>query len=231
VPGGQLLDATVAEDLYGIEVKRREHYFSFDIGLYKSWAARAEIWLDEEPIDPKDDSDLHTFASDLHQVGVKKEGCENEGREDSNKTIGERGTSSDPSLQQLSGAHRVEQDPTDSCSNGGSSDVDVNARANSSGQASFIDSGNQNRSYIHAIHHKESQSGGKGGKYSKQARMNPLPGLLDHREFVKVQVISGRCDVCGERPAEYRCKEKQVGICEECYTSLSREWNQKNGIF
>ena len=58
----------------------------------------------------------------------------------------------------------------------------------------------------------------------------PLPGLLDHHEFVRTTVQLGRCGICDQGAAVFRCKEKQVNICEGCYARLIREWNQANGI-
>lgn len=59
----------------------------------------------------------------------------------------------------------------------------------------------------------------------------PLPGPLDHREFTRTAVQLDRCGICDRCAAEYRCEERRVKICEGCYASLMREWNQDNGVF
>jgi len=78
-----------------------------------------------------------------------------------------------------------------------------------------------------------------GGKYlcydclkkaRRPAKVQPLPGILDHRTFERVKVELGRCDVCREKKAVYRSREAQVNICEGCYARLVREWNGREGV-
>jgi hypothetical protein len=56
------IDATVADEHFGIEMKRREHYFSFDYRAYHDWMAKADVWIDDDP-------DPSTFAPGLHHGG------------------------------------------------------------------------------------------------------------------------------------------------------------------
>jgi len=63
-PAVSLIDATVAEERYGIEMKRREHYFSFDSQVYREWMAKGDVWIDDDP-------DLSTFAPGSHPAGAK----------------------------------------------------------------------------------------------------------------------------------------------------------------
>lgn len=78
-----------------------------------------------------------------------------------------------------------------------------------------------------------------GGKYlcydclkkaKRPGRMQPLPGILDFREFSRVKVDLGRCDLCGTGKAVYRSREAQANICEGCYARLVREWNGREGV-
>ena len=80
---------------------------------------------------------------------------------------------------------------------------------------------------------------GGGGKYlcydclskaKRPAKVQPLPGVLDHRTFSRVRVDLGRCDICGKGKTVYRSQEAQAGICEGCYARLVREWNAKAGV-
>ena len=41
------IDATVAEEICGVECRRREHYFSFNSVMYRVWSVQADVWLDE----------------------------------------------------------------------------------------------------------------------------------------------------------------------------------------
>ncbi|WP_261596749.1 hypothetical protein [Methanoculleus formosensis] len=49
-----------------------------------------------------------------------------------------------------------------------------------------------------------------------------LSGVLDHREFLRVKVELGRCDVCNTKKAVYRSHEAQTSLCEGCYARLVR---------
>ena len=80
---------------------------------------------------------------------------------------------------------------------------------------------------------------GGGGKYlcydclskaKRPAKVQPLPGVLDHRTFSRVRADLGRCDICGKGKTVYRSREAQAGICEGCYARLVREWNAKAGV-
>ena len=64
----------------------------------------------------------------------------------------------------------------------------------------------------------------------RPAKVQPLPGVLDHRTFGRTKVELGRCDVCAEKKAVYRSREAQANICETCYARLVREWNGREGI-
>ena len=45
------IDATVAESLSGMDIRRHERYFSFDAGIYREWKAQADVWLADEGMD------------------------------------------------------------------------------------------------------------------------------------------------------------------------------------
>ncbi|WP_425515767.1 hypothetical protein [Methanofollis formosanus] len=61
-PAVSPIDATVAEERYGVEMRRREHYFSFDYRIYREWTAKADVWIDDDP-------DVSTFAPGFHPPG------------------------------------------------------------------------------------------------------------------------------------------------------------------
>jgi hypothetical protein len=68
----------------------------------------------------------------------------------------------------------------------------------------------------------------KCGKATARAR--PLPGVLDHREFVRSGVELGKCRICGEGKAVFHSAADHSAICEECYGRLVREWNKGQGV-
>lgn len=51
----------------------------------------------------------------------------------------------------------------------------------------------------------------------------PLPGVLDHRDFERVNKYLGRCDLCGKGKAVFSSKELKMNVCEGCFGRLLRE--------
>jgi hypothetical protein len=71
-PAISLYDATVTEGgEYGVTVRRREQYFTFDVEVYRAWSNRASVWLDDDPDDGDGNPHGCTFAPDLHQNSGK----------------------------------------------------------------------------------------------------------------------------------------------------------------
>ncbi|GAB7016678.1 hypothetical protein [Methanogenium cariaci] len=54
-PAVSLIDATVAEVLGGMEIKRREKYFSFDAAIYREWMRQSDVWLEPDTDGNSDD--------------------------------------------------------------------------------------------------------------------------------------------------------------------------------
>ena len=107
-PAVSYIDATVAEDLYGVEVKRHEHYFSFDPILYKLWTAGSEIWLEDEVLGKnhkKGQGPGYTVAPDSQPGSVN----ENENLQGPGSLVAEcstvKDTSIDLSLDDLHSTH------------------------------------------------------------------------------------------------------------------------------
>jgi hypothetical protein len=236
-PAVSYIDATVAEDIYGMEVKHREHYFSFDIGLYKNWTARAEIWLEDELEEEqrrtrgtRNETNDDTLAPGLLDTGVNKEDADSCSESENEEEGTERGTSSDTSLHHLSGTHSMNDQLSDASSCACVSGSGENKSPAGSLRSLIADSGLQNGHSISTSLRNNVQSKGKSVKSKKPFRVDPLPGLLDHRDFIRVKVVSGRCDICHKDEAVFRSTEKQIGVCERCYAKMVREWNGENGV-
>jgi hypothetical protein len=236
-PAVSYIDATVAEDIYGMEVKHREHYFSFDIGLYKNWTARAEIWLEEELEEeqrnsrgPRNEKNDDILAPGLHDTGVNEEDVDSCSESENEEESTERGTSTDTSLHLLSGTHGTNRELVDDASCVCVPGCGENKSPTGAFKSPIASSGLQNGSLISTSLRKDVQRSGKGGKNGKPFCINPLPGLLGYRDFVRVKVVSSRCDICHDGGAVFRCVEKQIGVCDECYAKMVREWNKRKGI-
>ncbi|QSZ67559.1 hypothetical protein RJ40_08595 [Methanofollis aquaemaris] len=59
----------MAEKPYKIEMKRREYDFSFDCRTYREWAAKGDVWLDDDP-------DSFTLAPGFHLRGENQTAAE-----------------------------------------------------------------------------------------------------------------------------------------------------------
>jgi hypothetical protein len=236
-PAVSYIDATVAEDIYGMEVKHREHYFSFDIGLYKNWTARAEIWLEDEIEEdkrrrsgPGGESDDDTIAPGLPGQGVNEEDVESCSGSENDEEDTERGTSSDTSFHHLPRAHGTDSEAVAASSCACVPGDGENQTPGSVTGSPIAGSRPQNASSFSTGFCKDVQRRTTGAKGKKPFQINPLPGLLDHGDFKRVKVVSGRCDICHEGSAVFRCAEKDVSVCEGCYARMMREWNEEKGV-
>jgi len=276
-PAISLYDATVTEDgEYGVTIRRREQYFTFDAEVYRAWSNRASVWLDDDPDDGDGNPHGCTFAPDLHQNSGKSANEEdNHNREDSG--VGEEcteiGTDQSSHLHPLpgtesmsagagdptsgvcetrSGAHMPEisknirpiAEPAASC---GSPGCNVGCNTGAKVQttppvnpADYIPLPVEKDKPCHACGRRPTSSMKRGGekkylcydclKAAKRSRVQPLPGVLDHRTFTRTKVELGRCDICGEKRAVYRSREGRTSICDQCYARLVREWNGQAGV-
>jgi len=246
-PAISLIDATVVEELCGVEARRREHYFSFDHIHYKSWSAQADVWLEEEPEDDgreDDDNDdgedagsSRTLSPSLHQ---KIGNCANETDSQNDRSFykgidrEERRTESIGILHELPG---TQSGPSPTYHDDGSvcmyvCDPEDGAKQWPQTKVSspiLNSAGKSRKSWC--------KSGCKGveGVINVKTKavtgaVLPLPGLLDHRDFERVSVELGKCSLCENGRAVFSSKDLKMNICEGCYGRLLREENEKNGI-
>jgi len=245
-PAVSYIDATVARDLYGVEVKHREHYFTFDPVLYKTWSARSQIWLEDEvqssdhrndgsnnkgPDDNNGPDNLCNFATGLQPV-VEKIECAVHGPGPAiatcNTTID---TSLDLSLHLFTETRSTSEDQVSAVTDDGVvpgvCDPVQNAKITCKPQL-LSHPGNGASDIGQLVYNSGCKDMKRCGKVEN---VIPLPGLLDHREFVRIGGVPwSKCDICHEGAAVFRCKEKHMGICEGCFTKLVREWNEGNGV-
>ena len=234
-PAVSLIDATVAEEICGIALKRREHYFSFDHELYWEWVEKADVWIEETEGERKNDFDPDDFtpSTDLHPENRNTDATENAhiGAYSSKEVqYIEKCTGNKGSLHDTGGTHSMSGNNNGAvlglCEPGRCVNEDVNST--STLQSSVQDTDGDISRYTH---------GNKGNKPGTNVKNNrhqgtelPLPGILDHQTFRRSAVSLGHCSLCKEGAAMYHSKEQRASICEKCYARLVREWNRGEGV-
>ena len=270
-PAISLYDATVTQsDDGGVTVRRREQYFTFDVGVYRAWSGGTSVWLDDDPDGGSNGSRLQQNGSTCCQ----QENCRN--NEDSWNEV------QNPGIDRSMHLYVQQNERTESTGEEASGDgrgacvsgTAANESANSVHQGGSVDPGGDMAALIgstccqhaanvlpmpppvnpadyiplpvakdescHVCGRRPTSSVKRGGgQYlcydcliaaKRPARAQPLPGVLDHRTFARVEVELGRCDICGAGKAVYRSREAQAKVCEGCYARLVREWNTGEGV-
>ncbi|MDI6898576.1 MAG: hypothetical protein QMC82_01960 [Methanolinea sp.] len=234
-PAVSYIDAIVSGEISGREVRHREHYFSFDIAAFRKWTARPEIWLEEEAAgdtagDGGQGPDICTFAPGLHPGGANTQGAVSGPGSGNGDSGTGRETPSCPSL------HHLQEEQSTTGGPGSGSAVPcvpakgANVSAKPAGKSPITVPDVQDGSHVCTGGCKDVQTCINGAKVTKPFRVDPLPGLLDHRDFTRVQSDLGRCDICNGGKAVFWCAEKRVGVCEGCYGRMVREWNRERGV-
>jgi hypothetical protein len=238
-PALTCVDTTVTLDEDGCCVRRRENHYSFDFEMYKIWIGGGDIWLDESPEsgdgdgdDREDDSpdspaDLCSFTEDLQQ-GCK--GCckdQNSGnvpgslKEDDNvctSTCTDSNLCTYPETQKADAG--LPSGCVPPCESG-----DV---ANKINRDTFSGPLNTSEKQGPSFSLQTSYNNDRKGKSA--AKLRPLPGVLDHRDFERVNKELGKCDLCGEGKAVFSSKELRTNICEGCFGRLLREDLREEGV-
>jgi len=274
-PAISLYDATVTEGgEYGVTVRRREQYFTFNPEVYRAWSNRASVWLDDDPGDGDGDPHGCTFAPTLHQNSGKSAN-EESGHSGEDSGIGggctEICTDQGGHLHRLPGTESIPAGAGDPASGPceirtGATILEISKNIRSIAEptasrgspgckvgcnmgakvqttapvnpADYIPLPVEKDEPCHICGRRPTSSVKRGGekkylcyaclKAAKRSRVQPLPGVLDHRTFERTKVDLGRCDICKELKAAYRSREAKV--CEGCYARLVREWNGRAGV-
>jgi len=270
-PAISLYDATVTEGGdYGVTVRRREQYFTFDREVYRAWSNGASVWLDDDPDDGSDGSMFQQNGSNCcQQENGRSEGGSGKDVQDpdidrSMYVYVQHNMRTESMDSRTSGDSRgacvfrtAAQDLENSEHNAGKMDPASNAATliGSSccqraatvlpvlppiNPADYIPLPVAKNEPCHICGRRPTSSVKRGGgaylcyeclKKAKQpGKVQPLPGVLDHRTFSRTKVELGRCDVCGEKRAVYRSREAQAKVCDACYARLVREWNGRAGV-
>ena len=247
-PAVSFFDTMVTQDVDGCAVRRREHFFSFDLAVYRRWARGGGVWLDEGG-DRDDDPGPFTGVGEAKgcNADCPEGGCtegysiaaglsqdSSTGCED--QTAGEDAGSGIPYTDRekcLSLSTEVQQKAHTAPGAGAGAGVGVCEVRNAGSDLTIRHSGggNPDQSLQHSrLADITCCNVLKGGVNRGSVLQEPLPGVLDHRLFERTKVELGRCDVCGTGKAVYRSREAQANICGGCYARLVQEWNGREGV-
>jgi hypothetical protein len=239
-PAIGFIDATVTQEGDCSVVRRRENQYSFNLEAYKRWSPPGAVWIDKDEGGGSDDedgpddgspgsSDVCTCAPGVHRmctsgVHTKKSG-DNGSFTDSNRMNGDY-LSKDLNVHCNGGAQ--ERSVSSALSNGScsfekSAHIDTNASIIDSkevyGQESspLVCTGKVHGS-AHSAHVP-----GELYKVSQGGSTLPLPGVLDHRDFERVNKDLGKCDLCGKGKAVFSSRDLKMSVCEGCFGRILGE--------
>ncbi|WP_052418843.1 hypothetical protein, partial [Methanolacinia paynteri] len=238
-PALTCVDTTVTLDEDGYCVRRRENHYTFDIEMYKAWIGGGDVWLDEpfdgegnDNDDGEDDSpdspeNLCSIAADLQQV--RKGCCKDQKSEILSGSLKEddnvcTSTCTDSILRTSTGTQKegcVSPSNCDSCCESGDAANKINRDNNYHAFTKLPKD-------IRLLGLQDCCKTLHSGKSA--AKVRPLPGVLDHRDFERVNKELGKCDLCGEGKAVFSSKELKTNICEGCFGRLLREDLKKEGV-
>ena len=231
-PALTCVDTTVTLDEDGYCVRRRENHYSFDFEMYKVWIGGGDIWLDEstESGDDNDDdgeddspdspADLCSFIEDLQQgckgccKDQKPEISSGSSKEDDNVCTS---TCTDSILRTSTGTQKA-----DACLPSGCVPTcEIGGAANKINRDNNYHAFTKLSKDIPSLGLQDCCKPLHSGKSA--AKVRPLPGVLDHRDFTRTEKELGKCDLCGKGRAFFSSKELRTNICEGCFGRLLRE--------
>ncbi|WP_460006987.1 hypothetical protein [Methanogenium cariaci] len=234
-PAVSLSDTTVAEEVCGITLKKREHHFSFDHELYREWIEKSDVWLDD-PNDTKEDHsgpDDYSIAAGLQHGTANDEASEKACSDGcSSKVVQYRDICTDTkgTLQQVGGTFTPpdqygDTDPSFSVPG-------IAANKDRVPEPTTRLSSNDKKPDIcrHSKIHETDKTYAKLQSNRMPGHTLPLPNILDHRTFRRSSVSLGRCTLCDNGPAVYHSDTQRASVCESCYVRLVREANQEKGV-
>lgn len=238
-PALTCIDTTVTLDEDGYCVRRRENHYTFDIEMYKIWIGGGDIWLDEsfengdndnddgEDNSPDSSDNLCSFTEDLQQgckgccKDKKPEIFPGSSKEDSNVSTS---TCTDSNLCTYQRAQSKDTSVPSGCVSLCESG-DVANKINRDSMSSPLEVKSK-----HLSSFPLQTSYNNDCKEKTAAKVRPLPGILDHRDFERVNVELGKCSLCGNGRAVFSSKGLRMSICEGCYGRLLREECLKEGV-
>ena len=238
-PAVSFFDTMVSGDVEGYAVRRREHLFSFDGAVYRRWAHGGGVWLDGDrdggpgnpgrPPDRSGSTEGCRVAAGLPQgssTGCNDPAVQNDVELADVCTDRERHLPLSNEVQQNihtvpgTGSWVSECACVCETQNAGTDPGILASRGGNFNQTPFS----------RPLAGIAGCNALKGSVRRGSVPQEPLSGVLDHREFLRVKVELGRCDLCDTGKAVYRSQEAQTSLCEGCYARLVREGNARAGV-
>ncbi|ADN35887.1 conserved hypothetical protein [Methanolacinia petrolearia DSM 11571] len=206
-PALTCIDTTVTLDEDGYCVRRRENHYSFDFEMYKIWIGGGDIWLDDPPEDGDNDGDdggddspdspenLCSFTEDLQQV--RKGCCKDQNSENVSGSLKEdnnigTSTCTDSILRTSTGTQKeggVSPSYCDSCCESGDAANKINRDNNYNAFTKLPKD-------IPSLGLQDCCKPLHSGKSA--AKVRPLPGVPEQRDFTRTEKELGKCDLCGK---------------------------------
>ncbi|WP_048148297.1 hypothetical protein [Methanolacinia paynteri] len=237
-PAISFIDATVSQEVDGFMLRQRESRYSFNYEIYREWNSGNAVWLDEEGGGNGDDSDgpgddggpgsesdcVCSFAATLQSVCSSVLQSKKEEDDGSfTECFADDGDlhSANSCLRKNTGAQEDDR-----------KDLSLSCCVCTPGSAANID---QKRRDIleneNACGYNDSLVCGDvlqtAANFRKAANVRgstfPLPGVLDHRDFERVNKDLGKCDLCGKGKAVFSSKELKMSVCEGCFGRILKE--------
>ncbi|MDV4343677.1 hypothetical protein HL657_10980 [Methanoculleus sp. YWC-01] len=236
-PAVSYVDAQFTEDACGCTVRRREHLFSFDLGVYRQWSRGAEVWLDdgEDRDGGPDPGDSFSITAGLEQDSsrcCKDRSPPNDAETEYTGTERDASLSIDRNIQQTRDPHSS----TGSRVFGGVRVCESRDAVTTTPMPLETPPNGDSRNVIrpfdfNGLRNLQKITERRGGLLETGAGGTvPLPGVLNPGMFERVRAEIGRCDICDNGKAVYRSREAQTNICEGCYARLVRERNGRAGV-
>ncbi|MDE4907745.1 hypothetical protein L0665_03850 [Methanogenium marinum] len=242
-PAVSFIDATVAEMLSGMEIKRREKYFSFDVAIYRDWMRQSDVWLEPDDTDGNSDDDNRDDGDDrgddvfIFSSRFRTEKAKNEkiNGGDTDVHSSKRDSSIDICTDSTGCFHTnpVSFDNPVSPVSGSGCVSDIGGDENEPDKTAYSQAIPEKTMHLHLFGCKSNCKEMKTVEKMKTRQAGttpPLPGILDHRDFEHSPVSLGHCTLCGDGRAVYQSKAQRAAICEKCYARLVREWNKSEGV-
>jgi hypothetical protein len=237
-PALGVIDTIVSEDDGDTVRRRRANHYLFDFEHYRRWDRGGRIWLSPDspadpkrpdPVDPVRNGNGSTNGSILNPDRNALSSVPGSETQDITCTAAEIShrsenthDASDRSSQQIS---------TNVCACDPEKRVNEITISNDCSGKSEKPSQTENLGFPIIdpsgipTGQRETKPAGKNAR--EATGIIPLPGLFDYRDFDRLRVPNGKCDVCSVNPGVFRNEKTRTYLCEICYGRLVRDANAK----